>query len=705
MSSDLPTPTRGQRALAAIVVTDAVGFSAHMSVDEEKTLRLIRRDLQLMTRQCQEFEGQVLKSTGDGLLMYFVSAVQAVSCAIAIQKALALRTKSTDTLAHRIGIHMGDVFFNESDVMGNSVNIAARLQTQAKPGGICLSQLIYDLVKTRLTLDADFAGPLRLKNIQEPVSVYHINPNQARSVSGAVSTPKPSGTVSTPKPSGAISVPKVSGAISNPKVSGPKLWSPETADQSPGQVIPAGTKIAGRYTIKRMLGQGGFGFSYLVEDNQRFGELCVLKELRPVQQQGKFLEKAIELFKREAKTLYSIDHPQIPKFRACFTQARRLFIVQEYIDGVTYLKLLQKRKKQSRRFTEAEVVYWMVHMLKVLDYLHDLKIMHRDISPENVMYSRDRNLPILIDFGLVNNTVSDVLAESVTQGESLKGSVTAVGKFGYSPPEQMYGKCTPASDLYALGVTALVLLTGQHPRNLMDDKTLDLQWEHYIRVSPQLKTVLNTLTRQQPQDRFQSAKDVFEQLSPLLPASVSKTLSQVQPLPVETTTRPEATVSRPGPDPSFISQCRDELIRCIGPIADMVIQETLEDNPGATPQKIVEILAGQITDADRATAFLSHICVPSESLASSQTMPEIGTVIQSKQILNPDFIDRCRQALALRIGPMASMVVEDVLTDYPNQSAPAFVDRLAKEIPDSQMSQEFRQELRSELISQARSAR
>ncbi|MDV3353667.1 protein kinase [Leptothoe sp. LEGE 181152] len=676
MSSDLPTPSRGQRALAAIVVTDAVGFSARMSVDEENTLQLIQRDLALMAEQCTEFEGQVLKSTGDGLLMYFVSAVQAVSCAIAIQKAFYAQEKQTDSLSHRIGIHMGDVFFNNSDVMGNSVNIAARLQTQAKPGGICLSKLMYDLVKVRLSLDAEFAGPLKLKNIKEPITVYHINVAGIDTAAVAKSAPDPDKT---------------------------KHWthqeskqtaSKQTAKKTP--VLTEGTKIGGRYAIKRMLGQGGFGFSYLVEDTQRFGELCVLKELRPVQKQGKFLQKAIELFQREAKTLHSIDHPQIPKFMACFTQAKRLFIVQEYIDGVTYLKLLQRRKKQSKLFTEGEVVFWLAHMLRVLDYLHSLNIMHRDISPENVMYSRDRNLPVLIDFGLVNNTMSDSLSESPTQNENLQKAVTAVGKFGYSPPEQMFGKCTPSSDLYALGVTALVLLTGKHPRDLMDVHTLDMDWRPHAEISPLLGDVLATMTRQQPQDRFQSAQAVFEQLAPLLPVGFSKTLNPkpASTLPAEMPEQPE----RISPDPSFIAQCRDELSRCIGPIADMVIEETLEDHPNATPQEIVDILVGQISDADQATVFLSHICIPDEALASSDTMPEISTVIQQRQqTLDLAFIDRCRQVLAQCIGPMASMIVEDTLVDYPNLNPPAFVDRLAREIPDGEKAQEFRLELRSEI--------
>lgn len=670
MSSDLPTPSRGQRALAAIVVTDAVGFSARMSVDEENTLQLIQRDLELMANQCQAFEGQVLKSTGDGLLMYFVSAVQAVSCAIAIQKNLTAASRATDTLSHRIGIHMGDVFFNNSDVMGNSVNIAARLQTQANPGGICLSKIIYDLVKVRLSLNADCTGPLKLKNIQEPITAYHIN-SAAGPVAQAAAKP--------------VSSPEKTESQPN-----------QASSQKPTPVLAEGTKVGGRYTIKRMLGQGGFGFSYLVEDTQRFGELCVLKELRPLQQQGKLLQKAIELFQREAKTLYSIDHPQIPKFMACFTQAKRLFIVQEYINGVTYLKLLQHRKKQSKLFSETEVTAWMAHMLRVLDYLHSLNVMHRDISPENVMYSRDRNLPVLIDFGLVNNTMSDSLSESVTHDENLQKAVTAVGKFGYSPPEQMFGKCTPSGDLYALGVTALVLLTGKHPRNLMDPHTLNMDWQPHAQISPNLGKIIAKMTRQQPQNRFQSAQEVFEQLIPLLPVSFSKTLSQVPSPPVVIS--PEQTDRSAGPDPSFIAQCRDELSRCIGPIADMVIEETLEDYPNATPQEIVEILAGQISDADQATVFLSHICIPDEAMASSDTMPEVSTVLQQRQqTLKSDFINHCREVLAQCIGPMASMIVEDTLADYPDLSPPAFVDRLAREIPDGEKAQEFRNELRDQI--------
>lgn len=178
MNSSAAHPST-QRALAAIVLTDAVSFSARMSVDEEGTLALIQRDLQLMGTACNHFGGQVLKSTGDGLLMSFASAVQAVRCGQDIQTQLADLAEGLlpqEYLQHRIGIHLGDVLFSHGDVLGNGVNIAARLQTKSIPGGICISQTVYDVVKARLHFEATFLGPLKLKNIKEPVPAFQIPP-------------------------------------------------------------------------------------------------------------------------------------------------------------------------------------------------------------------------------------------------------------------------------------------------------------------------------------------------------------------------------------------------------------------------------------------------------------------------------------------------------------------------------------------------
>ena len=172
-------PATQTRTLAAIVFTDVESFTAKMSADEQHALHLVRRDFKRMQQVCQQFEGQVLKSLGDGLLMYFVSAERAVACAIEIQTQLAAAAMSADPkdcLKHRIGIHLGEVEFADGDVLGNGVNIAARLQQESPPGGVCLSRSVYEVVKDCLTLPALDGGLRSLKGIPDSLKVYQILP-------------------------------------------------------------------------------------------------------------------------------------------------------------------------------------------------------------------------------------------------------------------------------------------------------------------------------------------------------------------------------------------------------------------------------------------------------------------------------------------------------------------------------------------------
>lgn len=177
------THTQVQRSLAAIVITDAVGFSKWMSQDEDTALTIINRDLQIIKDLCTSFEGKILKTTGDGVLMYFISGVQAASCAIEIQRkftAFTQNDQADEHFTHRIGVHLGDIFFNQDDMMGTGVNVAARLESEAKPGAVCMSQVVYEVVKYRLNLDAVYAGELSLKNIEQNVSAYHVWPPNVR---------------------------------------------------------------------------------------------------------------------------------------------------------------------------------------------------------------------------------------------------------------------------------------------------------------------------------------------------------------------------------------------------------------------------------------------------------------------------------------------------------------------------------------------
>lgn len=673
--------THGHRTLAAIMLTDAVGFSARMSVNEELTLAQLQRDQALMETLCQRFEGQVLKSTGDGLLMYFVSAVQAVSCGLEIQKELHRLNGEAETdqvLLHRIGIHLGDVFFSQSDVMGNGVNIAARLQTEAQPRGLCISKIVYDVVKSRLDLDVTYAGPLQLKNIQDPVPAYHVHAFPASVIASSEAESK-----DTPDP---IAI-----------------------DEQHRQTLTAGAKIGGRYIVQRVLGQGGFGRSYLVEDSQRFGENCVLKEFFPAKKSSRSLKKALDLFKREAKTLYQLDHPQVPKFLACFTQGQRLFIVQEYIDGVPYAQLIRQRRQQHRQFSEPEVIQWLMQMLQVLDYLHSLNIVHRDIAPDNIMYCRDRNLPVLIDFGLVSDALSNLLSEedSAPYGGQ---PATMVGKFGYSPPEQMHlGQCFPCSDLYALGVTAIVLLTSRYPRDLIDQDSLDWRWQTYVTLSPELTAILTRLVQPKPKVRFQTAREVMQQLAPLTDSQLSPlTLDPGWPeiaSPLALNTDISGLSRSVLQSPSFLEKCRQELTRCIGPMASVILEDMIDQYPQATVGEFVDLLAAQLSDGHQATDFISRIqdaveAEPDEALSrfsdsqsQSISAPALGMPAAVTARPSPEFLNRCRQTLTRFIGPMANYLVDETLADFPHLNPQELVVQIAAEIPDRQKAEAFRKQM------------
>jgi class 3 adenylate cyclase len=167
----------GERRLAAIVFTDVVGFSARVQENESLTLRLVKRDFAMMTAACVAAGGQVIKNTGDGLLMSFPTASAAVGCALKVQKHLVESAKNLppdQVLQHRIGIHLGDVLITDGDAMGNDVNIAARVLAEAGGGEICVSQTVYDVVKHRLSIKGVYLGERELKNISEPVPIFKL---------------------------------------------------------------------------------------------------------------------------------------------------------------------------------------------------------------------------------------------------------------------------------------------------------------------------------------------------------------------------------------------------------------------------------------------------------------------------------------------------------------------------------------------------
>ena len=441
--------------------------------------------------------------------------------------------------------------------------------------------------------------------------------------------------------------------------------------------LVSGTLINNRYQIRNILGQGGFGRTYLAADTHRFGDFCVLKEFVPVSGAEHILRKSRELCEREAKVLYQIHHPQIPKFLAWLNEQDRLFLVQEYIDGKNYSQLLWERQQQGRAFSEAEVIQWLSDLLPVLAHIHRLNIIHRDISPENVMLPHGQSKPVLIDFGLVKEAVTQIWSAYVEGSQHPQGSV--VGKFGYAPPEQIrMGQCFPCSDIYALSVTALVLLTGRKPRLLIDRGSLEWRWHPYVNVSDRLAQILDKMLAEKPKERYQSAQEVLAELQPLTESAESQSSKPV-----------EIQIDVAKKNRQVAEILETETFKRLEQRANKLRKRTR-----TPPQPQSETQTPQ-----RSTPSLEEIFSP--SAYPSKVASQLHSQAETAAVLNPAFLERCRQELADCIGPIASLILEDTLVQHPNLEPQQLVEALAAEIPNPQRAKDFRNRIEIALKSQS----
>ncbi|MBD2202656.1 serine/threonine protein kinase [Calothrix sp. FACHB-1219] len=494
--------------------------------------------------------------------------------------------------------------------------------------------------------------------------------------------------------------------------------------------IKLGTLINNRYLIQKLLGQGGFGRTYLAIDTQRFGEPCVVKEFVPTTSQEDLIRKSRELFEREAKVLYQIQHPQVPKFLAWLTENERLFIVQEYIDGKNFAQILHERLTHTKKaFSEAEVKAWLLNILPVLEYIHDRDIVHRDISLENIMLPENQSQPVLIDFGVVKEKITQIFAANSPNYHYSVGN-SIVGKIGYSPPEQLrLGKCYPCSDIYALGVCAIVLLTGKIPSMLMD-RTFCWQWRYHTKVSDYFANILDKMVAEVPSDRYQSAREIIVTLN-----KNSITLSDIindsnsAPTTQNNISHPQqkpTAISHQSPEelivldqhkPSleqeiettnklptqtpvafnseFLEYCQRELASFVGPFASFLMKHTLQENPQIAPKEFIEVLTAAIPDSQRAKEFSSRINLPvepnPEKLQTSQNSQELLDTYPA--ISNPEFLENCRRELNSFVGPFGSVILKDTLDNYPQITSKQLIETLVAEIPNQQRAEQFRQRI------------
>lgn len=319
----------------------------------------------------------------------------------------------------------------------------------------------------------------------------------------------------------------------NPKCKKPQ--NPDSAQVCENCQAPLTPLLRNRYRPIQPIGQGGFGRTYLAQDEDRLRTSCVIKQFSPQVQGSRSLDKAIQLFNQEAVRLDELgEHPQIPRLLAYFEQDNYLYLVQQFIEGQS---LLQEMRKQGP-FNERQIRDVLADLLPVLRFVHSHNVIHRDITPTNILRRPDGRL-VLIDFGVAKQLDTEADAETGTR----------IGTEGYAPMEQFRsGRAYPASDLYSLGATCLHLMTQTRPDTLYDPLKGQWIWREHLAqkgavVSDQLAYIIDTLLKDLVGDRYQSADEVMRDLNAdfFIPTSPAPTSS-----PPRVSSRPEIPQARPG---------------------------------------------------------------------------------------------------------------------------------------------------------------
>ncbi|AFY94359.1 serine/threonine-protein kinase [Chamaesiphon minutus] len=270
--------------------------------------------------------------------------------------------------------------------------------------------------------------------------------------------------------------------------------------------IAPDTLLQQRYRILNILEEGGLVRTYLATDRQYPDAYYSIEELTPFSQFSSAVVKAKELFKHEATLLERLDLPQLPRFWTTFEEQNRLFLVRDYIQGKTYGQILAEHRDLGTVLSESEVWQLLLKILPAIGYIHTQGVIHRDICPEHIVRRQSDGLPVLIDFGIVKEFANQLQAVPFNGGVS-------VGRTGYVPSEQIHGgRVYPHSDLYALAVTAIVLLTGKEPSALFENERMNWDWRRWTQIDDRFANCLSKMLSPNPEDRYQSAAEVESDL-------------------------------------------------------------------------------------------------------------------------------------------------------------------------------------------------
>ncbi len=275
--------------------------------------------------------------------------------------------------------------------------------------------------------------------------------------------------------------------------------------QTEGCEVVAEEMLAKQYSIQSLLGRGGFGVTFLARNIRLPGQpFCVVKKFAPIFADPKLLAIARDQFGLESLMLSRLgSHAQVPTLLDYFEIDRNCYLVEEYIPGTVLSQLISNQQQ----FSEAEVENFLTQMLKLLTYIHSHHLIHRDIKPSNIILCQTDRRFVLVDFGAVKDLSPIASPNNKTEYS------TAVGTPGFAPPEQLANYPVYASDIYALGMTCIYLLTGKEPSEFSTDPhTCELVWADDVEISVGLLEIINKMTQMPLADRYQSATQVLTAL-------------------------------------------------------------------------------------------------------------------------------------------------------------------------------------------------
>jgi WD40 repeat protein len=343
--------------------------------------------------------------------------------------------------------------------------------------------------------------------------------------------------------------------------------------------LSCGTKLLlkHRYRAIQPIGQGGMGRTFLAVDEHRLKARCMIKQFLPapeIQGNTEAMAKAVNLFEQEAQRLLELgeQHPQIPALLAYFEQDKRLYLVQQLIEGQDLWHELQ----EQGAFSEAQIIQLLQDLLPVLQFVHENQVIHRDIKPTNLVRRRQDQQLVLIDFG-----VSKQLTTT-----SLSSTGMKAGTEGYAPIEQLRsGRAYPASDIYSLGVTCIHLLTDTPLEELFDPLTGQWCWRRIlqqrgIEISRSVGQILDKMVKEWVNERYQTAADILQDLQ--VGVSQVPALSQV---PVR-----QLRWSYPNPKPSAPPTVTRTVSR--PPVVDLAQNSAVESRRILTTWRQVHVLTG-----------------------------------------------------------------------------------------------------------------